>query len=108
MLLCLVDHPFLTTEIVNRLIGAFRDMRRPIVLPVFNGRRGHPALFARSLFDELAGAPADKGARHVVSSHEDEVLEVDVADRAVLMSIDTPQDYRACFGTEPEIISKEP
>ncbi len=108
MLLCLVDHPFLTTDIVNRLVGAFRETRRPIVLPVFNERRGHPALFAGSLFDELTSAPVEKGARHVVSSNEGQVLEVNVPDRAVLMSIDTPQDYRSCFGAEPQIISKEP
>ncbi len=107
MLLCLVDHPFVTAEIVNRLIRTFRETRRSIVLPVFNGRRGHPALFARSLFDELANAPQDKGARHVVSSNEDKILEVNVPDRAVLMSVDTPQDYRSCFGTQPQIISKE-
>ena len=108
ILVCLVDHPFVTTAIVNRLIAAFRETRRPIVVPVFNGRRGHPALFANSLFDELANAPVDKGARHVVASNADKVLEVDVADRGVLMSIDTPEDYRSCFGAEPQVIVKKP
>ena len=108
MLLCLVDHPFITTEIIDRLILAFKESRRPIVLPVFEGRRGHPALFARPLFDELANAPVDKGARHVVSSNADKVLEVNVTDRGVLMSIDTPEDYRSCFGAEPQVIVKKP
>jgi molybdopterin molybdotransferase len=107
ILLCLVDHPFITTDVVNRLIGAFRETHRPIVLPVVNGRRGHPALFARSLFDELAHAPQDKGARHVVSANEDRILEVDVPDRGVLTSIDTPADYRSCFGEEPQVVAKE-
>jgi molybdenum cofactor cytidylyltransferase len=105
MLLCLVDHPFVTTEIVNRLVGAFRETRQSIVLPKFNGRRGHPALFARSVFEELANAPPEKGARHVLSSNEDKILAVDVPDHAVLMSIDTPQDYRSCFGAEPQVIT---
>jgi len=107
MLLCLVDHPLITTEAVNRLIAAFKESRRPIVLPVFDGRRGHPTLFARSLFDELTNAPQDKGARHVVALNEDKVLEVNVTDRGVLMSIDTPEDYRSCFGTEPQVVSKK-
>lgn len=106
--LCLVDHPFITTDVVNRLIDTFTESRRPIVLPVFDGHRGHPALFARSLFDELVNAPQDKGARHVVASNEDSVLEVNVADRGVLMSIDTPEDYRSCFGAEPQVISTKP
>ncbi len=108
VLLCLVDHPFITTEVVDQLVGAFDETHEPIVVPVFNGQRGHPALFARSLFDELVLAPEDQGARYVVSSNEDKVLEVNVHDRAVTMAIDTPQDYRSYFGAEPEIISKEP
>ena len=108
ILLCLVDHPFITIEIVDQLVGVFEETHEPIVVPVFNGRRGHPAMFARSLFGELAIAPENQGARYVVSSNEDKVLEVNVHDRAVLMSIDTPQDYRSCFGAEPQIICEEP
>lgn len=101
ILLCLVDHPFITADVVDQLIGAYRETGRPIVLPVFNERRGHPALFARSLFGELADAPPDKGARHVVAAHAHEVLEVNVTDPGVLTSIDTPEDYRSWFGTDP-------
>ncbi len=108
ILVCLVDHPFIAKEVVSGLIGAFRESRRPIVLPVCDGRRGHPALFASSLFDELANAPHDRGARHVVASNEDKVMEVSVADRGVLASIDTPEDYCSCFGTEPQVVLKKP
>jgi CTP:molybdopterin cytidylyltransferase MocA len=62
-------------------------------------------LFARPLFDELAHAPAEKGARYVVNSNPDRVLEVDVRDPAVLMSIDTPEDYVLSFGTSPQILA---
>jgi molybdenum cofactor cytidylyltransferase len=108
IVLCLVDNPMISADVVNRLVDGFGKTGKQIVLPVFNGRRGHPALFARSLFDELVNAPIDKGARHVVSSNQDKILEVDVPDRAVLMSIDTPEDYRVCFGAEPQVISKKP
>ena len=108
IVLCLVDNPMISADVVNRLVDGFGKTGRQIVLPVFNGRRGHPALFARSLFDELVNAPIDKGARHVVSSNQDKILEVDVPDRGVLMSIDTPEDYRSSFGAEPQVISKKP
>jgi molybdenum cofactor cytidylyltransferase len=108
MLLCLVDHPFITTDVVNRLIDAFKETHRPIVLPVFEGRRGHPALFAGSLFDELLNAPPEKGARYVVASNADSVFEVNIPERGVLVSVDTPQDYRACFGVEPQIVAEKP
>jgi molybdenum cofactor cytidylyltransferase len=104
LLLCLVDNPFITTDVANRVIRAFRETRRPIVIPVANHRRGHPALFARAVFEELRHAPADQGARYVVNADSDRVLEVDVRDGSILVGIDTPEDYRSHFGTDPAIL----
>ncbi len=101
ILLCLVDHPFVTAGIVDRVIAAYRETASPIVIPVCDRKRGHPTLFARSLFGELVSAPADEGARHIVHAHEDEVVEVEVPDAAVLAGIDTPEQYRARFGIDP-------
>jgi len=101
ILLCLVDHPFITAEIVDRIVAEFRRTDAPIVVPTFNGRRGHPTLFSRSMFAALISAPAEEGARHVVYSNEDKVLEVPVSDSTVLVGINTPEDYRSHLGMEP-------
>lgn len=101
ILLCLVDHPFITCEIVDLVVGEFKRTSAPIVVPTFNERRGHPTLFSRSMFEELIGAPAEEGARHVVYSNEDKVCEVSVPDGTILVGIDTPDDYRSHFGTDP-------
>jgi len=106
ILLCLVDNPLISGETVDRIVRAFRETGRPIVIPVFKGRRGHPALFARAMFDELRSAPADEGARHIVQSHKDQVLEVDIPDPAILARIDTPEDYLSHFGVAPRIIER--
>jgi molybdenum cofactor cytidylyltransferase len=91
---------------VDGIIGAFRVSGRSIVVPVFEGRRGHPALFARPMFDQLLNAPADQGARHVVHANQDKVFEVQVAEPGILARIDTPQDYLSHFGTAPRIIER--
>lgn len=101
ILLCLVDNPFITTTIVDRIVSTFRETKRPIVVPVFNKKRGHPALFAKSLFKELINAPTEMGARYVVYSNEDKVVEVETPESAVLVRIDKPEDYRSYFGTGP-------
>ena len=103
ILLCLVDNPFLSTDVVGRIITAFRESHKPIVIPVFNGRRGHPALFAEAVFDELLNAPANEGARHVVNADRTRVVEVPVSDSAILARIDTPEDYALYFGMAPQI-----
>ncbi len=105
VLMFLADHPFVTVEVVNRIVGAFRERNSPIVVPAFETRRGHPTLFARSMFGELVNAPVEEGARHVLYSNEEKVLEVEVADPGVLKAIDTPEDYVSHFGTDPRIIA---
>ncbi len=106
ILLCLVDNPLITGVTVNRMVRAFHETGKPIVIPVFEGRRGHPALFARAMFGELLNAPADEGARHVVQSHKDQVFEVDMPEPAILARIDTPEDYFSHFGMAPRIIER--
>jgi molybdenum cofactor cytidylyltransferase len=101
ILLCLVDNPFITKEVVNKVVSRFKETNNPIIVPVFNKERGHPTLFSRSLFNELLNAPEDKGARHVLYSNEDKVLEVEVAESGILIGIDTPDNYKCYFGANP-------
>ncbi len=45
IVLCLVDNPLVTVETVDRLVGAFRKTGNPIVIPIHEGKRGHPTVF---------------------------------------------------------------
>jgi len=101
ILVCLVDAPFITKEVVNTIINEFRETNSPIIVPVFNKERGHPTLFSKSLFSELLSAPDDQGARAVLYSNEEKVLEVETSENGILIGIDTPDDYRRHFGTNP-------
>jgi molybdenum cofactor cytidylyltransferase len=101
ILVCLVDNPFTTKEVVNKIISQFKETNNPIIVPVFNKKRGHPALFSRSLFNELLNAPQEKGARYVLYSNEDKILELETAESGILIGIDTPDDYKIHFGANP-------
>ena len=85
-----VDHPFVLLGSVLALVDAFKRTRAPIVLPVFEGRRGHPVLFARSVWQDLMTASG--GARTVVHAHAEHVIEVEVPDEGVTRDIDTRSD----------------
>ena len=63
----------------------------PLVVPIYQGRRGHPALFSAALFPDLLRAPLDQGARAVVHATPDRV-EVSCDDPAVLEDFDLPED----------------
>ena len=94
LLVHLVDHPYIDAKLVEVMIERFRATGKLIVVPRHDGRRGHPVIFARKLFDELLAAPMDQGAKAVVNAHRDDTLEIDTQDAGVTVDIDTPELYR--------------
>jgi molybdenum cofactor cytidylyltransferase len=91
-LIHLADHPMVRAETFAAVVDSYRRARKPIAIARYRGRRGHPGLFARELFVELAAAPEDQGARAVVSADPSRVAYVDVDDPGVLADLDTPED----------------
>jgi molybdenum cofactor cytidylyltransferase len=94
-LVCLVDHPGVSKEVVQAMLQSFRDSPAAVVIPTWLGRRGHPVLFARSLFQELLAAPLSEGARAVVHHHGGEVRYLKVDEEGITWDIDRPEDYKA-------------
>jgi molybdenum cofactor cytidylyltransferase len=94
MLLCPVDHPLISAKIVAALIEHFDSSGKPIVLPTFHGRRGHPVIFRGNLYAELLAAPPDVGARAVVWAHAAEVLEVPTEEQSVVLNLNDPEILR--------------
>ena len=88
-----VDRPHVAVSTVTALIDRFRRGGVSIVLPEFEGRRGHPVIFGRAVFEELLQAPDDEGARAVVRADPSRVAVVRVADPAVTEDVDTPEAY---------------
>jgi len=90
IILCPVDHPLVSAALVSELVEQFYSNQKLIVLPTYNQRRGHPAIFSKELFSELLSAPADKGARTVVWAHAANVLEVPTEEEGVILNINSP------------------
>ena len=93
--ICLGDMPLVTSAHVDRLVAAFDPAEgREICVPVFEGKRGNPVLFARRFFEEITAVRGDVGARHLIGEYEEYVCEVAVDDRAVLVDVDSPRALR--------------
>jgi molybdenum cofactor cytidylyltransferase len=88
-----VDLPFVSSDTVSLLVGAYRDGGAPLVLPFYNGVAGHPVLLAGSLFGAVVAGTLDEGLRSLVMLHAREMREVKVQDPGILIDIDTPDDY---------------
>lgn len=92
-----VDQPQVSVRTVEGLAEAHRNSHAPVVVPAHEGRRGHPVLFGRAVFEDLLHAPPNLGARAVVRAQQllGRLLEVPVTDAAILEDIDTPEAYEA-------------
>ncbi len=91
ILLCLIDHPLISSLLVQDLIEQFYSAKKPIVLPVYEGRRGHPVIFSASLYDELLRAPLETGARAVVWAHKSDVEEVQTNEEGCVLNLNDPE-----------------
>jgi molybdenum cofactor cytidylyltransferase len=100
VLLCLVDHPAVGTETVRRIVGTFCQCGAPVVIPTYLGRRGHPVLIGRHLFDELLRLASDAGADSVVRRYRPATQFVAVEDEGVVIDVDEPESYRQLTGRQ--------
>jgi molybdenum cofactor cytidylyltransferase len=91
ILLCLIDHPLISSALVQDLIEQFYKTKKPVVLPVYEGRRGHPVIFSASLYDELLHAPLETGARAVVWAHSGEIEEVRTNEEGCVLNLNDPE-----------------
>jgi len=95
-LICLADMPRVGAAALDRLIAAFDPLEgRSVCVPVWNGKRGNPVLWARRFFAEMAELAGDTGARHLIGAHAEFVCEVAMPDDAVLIDVDTPEALAA-------------
>ncbi|MGH7907791.1 MAG: nucleotidyltransferase family protein [Candidatus Binataceae bacterium] len=108
VLLHLADHPLVRPTTFSRLIDEFERQRAPIMIARSSGRRGHPVIFARSIFDELMAASEDEGARAVVNANPSRVAYLDTGDAGVGIDLDTPADLEKAGLKWPLFDEKEP
>ena len=85
------DHPAVLVSTLERL--AARASWERAVLPVTNGRRGHPALVGMGLSAAIAAIPERDGLRRLWRDMADAVQEIDVDDPGILENLDDPDAY---------------
>lgn len=92
------DLPLVSGESISRVAAALAH--NPVVVPVFEGRKGHPVGFGRVCFEELAALSGEAGAVSVVRRYQAEgsALQLAVDDAGILTDIDTLEDLQRLRG----------
>jgi molybdenum cofactor cytidylyltransferase len=94
-LIALADQPSIPAELIAHLIAVFDEGRPGLLLPTFDGRRGHPLLIDARYREEIAGLDAEVGLRELLQRHSDDLLHLPVNVEAVIRDMDTRQEYEA-------------
>ena len=100
MILCLIDHPLISATLVDELIERFYlgSTPPPIVLPIYQRKRGHPVIFSSGVYEELMTAPLEQGARSVVWAHAGEVAEVVTLEQGCVLNLNDPETMQRVLG----------
>ena len=94
VLVAIGDQPSISTELVNLMIRSFDAGQKKILVPCYEGKRGHPVLFSSLYREEVLTRYDDVGLRGLLHAHPDEVFELTVSTPSVLSDMDYPEDYR--------------
>ncbi len=95
VLICLADHPLTLAETLKTIIHRYGEDPRKIIVPLYNGKKGHPTLFPRSVAEEIFSSAT---LRDIIDRDPERIRRIDVADEGVVLDMDTLDDYQTVLG----------
>jgi len=95
ILLYPVDFPMIARSTVDGLIKVYAEQGPLIMIPMFNGRKGHPPLFSGILRSEFLGLDNSLGINSVAHAHEPETALFTVNDPGTVAGFNTPEEFEA-------------
>ena len=90
--ICPGDMPLIKAEQFTKLAEGFAPDQ--ICVPVHEGQRGHPVLFANSYFPELELCQGDQGARTVLQTNKSNIHFIETPTPAIHYDIDEQDDIK--------------
>jgi len=96
LLMALGDQPHIESRVGRAVVDAYQQGDAGIVIPTWDGKRGHPALVDLKRYRaKVLSLSGDEGLKPVMRGFVDDTLELCVDDAGILRDLDTPEDYRA-------------
>lgn len=92
VIVMLADMVHVTEKMVRSLVQAAPESRAPLIVSRYGNTPAPPALFRRTLFDELLASTGEGCGRSVIERHRDAAHWIDWPVTA-LADVDTPQQF---------------
>ncbi|HEY5555948.1 DVU_1551 family NTP transferase [Acetobacterium sp.] len=89
-----VDYPLIPPKVLLDLMKLYNEKPDSFFVPCFNGKKGHPPIFPMSMAKTILNSDGEGGLKAITRSHEDQMVKVETEFEAVVMDMDTPEDYQ--------------
>ncbi|MFC1510356.1 NTP transferase domain-containing protein [Candidatus Omnitrophota bacterium] len=93
VLLLPVDYPVICGETINALVDQMESSAPPIIVPTYEGMKGHPPLFSKQCFDEILTLDNELGLNEILHRHQSQLCLHPVDDKGVLRSFNTVEEF---------------
>ena len=93
-MIALCDQPRLQRATVEKLIGEFEKQQHKILIPMYEGRQGHPLLLRAKYAREILAMDESLTLKHFLALHAGDIARLPVSDEGVLLDVDDPTDYQ--------------
>jgi molybdenum cofactor cytidylyltransferase len=92
MVIMLCDQPFVNPQLIDHLLTRGKETHKPIIACAYEGGKGVPVLFNRSMFAKLQALTGQQGAKKIIKAHPQDVIAVPFGKGGT--DIDTMADYK--------------
>jgi molybdenum cofactor cytidylyltransferase len=94
VLVALGDQPSVTTKLIDQMLQTFASTEKQILIPLYQGKRGHPIIFSVTYREEILTHYDNVGLHGLLYAHKDDIFELSVTASGVLSDMDYPEDYQ--------------
>ena len=94
VLVALGDQPSVTTKLIDQMLQTFVSTEKQILVPLYNGKRGHPIMFSAAYRKEILTHYDNVGLRGLLYAHNEDIFELPVTTSGILSDMDCPEDYQ--------------
>lgn len=92
-IIALADMPYIRVETIQKIVQVFKK-EKAIVVPTYQGKRGHPVLFPARFAADLLQLTGDQGAKSIIAAHPEDVIFMPCDDAGIVHDIDTVADVK--------------
>jgi len=99
-----VDYPFIKESSFVSIQEQFVKLQSPIIIPTFQGVKGHPPLFSRHLFEEILSLDNTQGLNSIAKKHKEDTFLLEVDDPGVTQTFNTVEEFENLCGKKKKNI----